>query len=254
MSKTAINFWLNALSFLALLGLTATGGIIHYVLLPGTGHSHELFGLGRHEYGDVHFYLAVVAVILLVLHLIMHWSWICCVIAKALKRAPPPRRARTIWGMTTLLVCSLALGLGLCWASSLVKQRPDSSPQHREGGTGRGRSTWKNGSQERGLGIHDQTGAAVHGRDVGAPGYRGRGKSSRPGSLHKEEELCSAGTRINGRSTLLEAARAAELTSEDMLKALHVSGPVDPQGRLGRLKRHFGFSIHEVRQIICRTR
>ncbi len=45
MSKTTLNIWLDLLSFLVMLGLATTGGIIHYVLLPGTGYSHMLFGL-----------------------------------------------------------------------------------------------------------------------------------------------------------------------------------------------------------------
>jgi hypothetical protein len=32
----------------------------------------------RHEWGDIHFYLAVGFVALMVVHIILHWGWIKC--------------------------------------------------------------------------------------------------------------------------------------------------------------------------------
>jgi len=32
----------------------------------------------RHEWGSIHFYLAVVFVVLMVIHIILHWTWIKC--------------------------------------------------------------------------------------------------------------------------------------------------------------------------------
>ena len=89
MSRT-INFVLDLVSFLTLLWLTITGLIMKYVLPPGTGglgrslyggtgrgvQAHELWSMTRHEWGSIHFYLAVVFVVLMVIHIILHWSWI----------------------------------------------------------------------------------------------------------------------------------------------------------------------------------
>jgi len=36
----------------------------------------SLLGLGRHDWGDIHFVLALVFIGLILLHLILHWTWI----------------------------------------------------------------------------------------------------------------------------------------------------------------------------------
>lgn len=90
MSRNRINFILDLVSFLNLLGLTFTGYIMKYVLPPGTGGmgriSHgglepgmrikEFWSMARHDWGSIHFYLAVVFIVLMILHVILHWKWI----------------------------------------------------------------------------------------------------------------------------------------------------------------------------------
>ncbi|UCE98925.1 MAG: DUF4405 domain-containing protein [Planctomycetota bacterium] len=77
------------ISFVNLLGLAFTGFIIKYILPPGTGgcgrlcrggcgraHIKDFWSMTRHEWGDIHFYLAVLFVALMVVHLVLHWNWI----------------------------------------------------------------------------------------------------------------------------------------------------------------------------------
>jgi hypothetical protein len=127
-TRTSTNLWLDVASLVVMIGLAATGGLIHFVLPAGSGRSHTLFGFGRHDFGQLHFYLAVAAIALLALHVLLHWSWICSVAANALGRETPSRRAQTTWGLALLLGIALFLGGGLWWASSVVQQT----------GTGRG--------------------------------------------------------------------------------------------------------------------
>jgi len=63
MKRNTLNFWIDLISFLVMLCLIWTGFLIHYVLQRGTGGEHggqglALWGLGRHDYGDIHYYLA----------------------------------------------------------------------------------------------------------------------------------------------------------------------------------------------------
>ena len=81
-TRTAVNFWLDLLLLFVMITLAATGGLIHFVFPPGIGCSLLLFGLGRHDYGQIHFCLAVAAVVLVSLHLLLHWRWICGVVGK----------------------------------------------------------------------------------------------------------------------------------------------------------------------------
>lgn len=89
MRRSSINFVVDLISFVDLLVLAFTGAIMKWVLPPGTGgrgrelhggrgrESIELFwGLGRHDWGAVHFWLAVVFIVLMVVHIFLHWKWI----------------------------------------------------------------------------------------------------------------------------------------------------------------------------------
>ena len=83
MKKTTINFYADCVGLIAFLGLVCTGFIGRYILPPGTGGrgkggvpSKTLLSLGRHDWGDIHFYLAVTFVIFTLWHIYLHWEWI----------------------------------------------------------------------------------------------------------------------------------------------------------------------------------
>jgi hypothetical protein len=106
MKKTAVNLWLNVLAFVNFLALAATGAIMRWVLPPGSGGGQgggeglargwrggrsaldlsspdgsrirSLLGWKRHDWGDLHFWLAVALVTIIILHLALHWSWVRC--------------------------------------------------------------------------------------------------------------------------------------------------------------------------------
>jgi len=88
--RTTLNFVLDSISFVNLLLLATTGAIMKWVLPPGSGGGYgrgfrggrpptevkDLFGLARHDWGTIHFALAVLFVLLILVHLVLHWSWI----------------------------------------------------------------------------------------------------------------------------------------------------------------------------------
>jgi len=89
MKRTTLNFIIDLVAFFDLLGLAFTGFIMKYILPPGTSgrgrqlhdgrgseHIKELWSMTRHEWGDIHFYLAVIFAVLMVVHIILHWGWI----------------------------------------------------------------------------------------------------------------------------------------------------------------------------------
>ncbi len=43
---------------------------------PGGDQVRQLLGLGRHDWGDIHFILALVFVGLILVHMVLHWTWI----------------------------------------------------------------------------------------------------------------------------------------------------------------------------------
>ena len=74
-SKSDINFYLDIVLFIAMMGLIATGVILHLVLPHGSGQLTFL-GLRRHGWGDIHFWIALLFTTLILVHLVLHWNWI----------------------------------------------------------------------------------------------------------------------------------------------------------------------------------
>jgi hypothetical protein len=69
--------------FLSACMLTGTGLLLAYRLPHGQGHAGRVLflGYGRHEWGDIHTWLAYVAIFLVVVHLLLNWTWLVKVAA-----------------------------------------------------------------------------------------------------------------------------------------------------------------------------
>jgi hypothetical protein len=213
-------------SLLVMLSLAVTGGLMYFVLPPGTGHFRHLFGLGRHDFGQIHSYLAAAVVALVVLHLVLHWGWICGVVAKARGRPTPSPRVQRAWGWALLLGVPALTALGLWWASAQVEQVSGSRLARGEH-AGRRQGSDRLGGERP---AKSATGAQAH---------------------DKHAEDCPAGATINGRATLSEAAKAGGLTVQQMRDRLGLPASASADERLGRLKRRHGLEIHAVREIVC---
>ncbi len=93
MKRSSLNFIIELVAFLNLLCLASTGFIMKYILPPGSGgrgrmlrggrgagevgeQIKDLWSMTRHEWGNIHFCLAVLFAALIVVHIILHWGWI----------------------------------------------------------------------------------------------------------------------------------------------------------------------------------
>lgn len=68
----------NLLLYLSFCGLIGTGALLTWRLVPGSrgGGGLSVLGLGRHDWGDIHFWTAVVCVVSVVIHLLLNWQWL----------------------------------------------------------------------------------------------------------------------------------------------------------------------------------
>ena len=76
MKRPNLNFLVDCLGFGGFVLLTATGVLMRYVLPPGSGRSTTIWTLDRHEWGSIHFWIAIAFLAVLALHLFLHWRWI----------------------------------------------------------------------------------------------------------------------------------------------------------------------------------
>lgn len=94
MTRNLLNFLIDGLTAIVMLGMISTGLLVRFVLPPGTGGRMSVWGWGRHDWGEFHFWLAVSLGVMLVLHVTLHWSWVCGTVHRMVTRGPA-RTART---------------------------------------------------------------------------------------------------------------------------------------------------------------
>ena len=97
MKRTQLNFAIDAAAFAAFLFLLSTGLLLQYQLaagsggLQGRGSGHGaanrdvalLWGWTRHDWGQLHYWIAGVLIAILSAHLLLHWKWIGCMVQGA---------------------------------------------------------------------------------------------------------------------------------------------------------------------------
>lgn len=121
MNRNLLNFFVDLVSLLAMLVLIVTGTWLWLVLPPGSrgGHGLELWGWGRHDWGDLHFWTAAVLVGLMILHVALHWDWVCAVIRIQLlgrkdHQKKPSATTQNLYGVAFLIILILFVG-GFWW-------------------------------------------------------------------------------------------------------------------------------------------
>jgi cytochrome b561 len=85
MRKHTQNAYLDIILLIGMIGLIFTGVILHFILPPGS-HQNTFIDLSRHEWGELHFWVAAIFTILIVIHLILHSKWIAGSYFKIKKR------------------------------------------------------------------------------------------------------------------------------------------------------------------------
>jgi hypothetical protein len=102
MKRNTLNVVIDTGAFVLIVLLGASGAVIRYVLPPGS-HSKSLWGYGRHEWGGAHFWISVALLALVVLHLVLHWTWVLC-----MTRGPASAPGR--WRSAVAVIALFGLG------------------------------------------------------------------------------------------------------------------------------------------------
>jgi hypothetical protein len=85
MRRVTVNLIVNLASFLVLFVLSASGLIIALPHEHGQGEK-GILGFGRGQWGDIHLWLGIAFIVLMLVHLILHWDWIKCYLRSAFRR------------------------------------------------------------------------------------------------------------------------------------------------------------------------
>ena len=121
MKRSYLNWTVDAVLGLGALGLVMTG-LLLVVVLPAHSRSAAVWGWTRHDWGDVHFWLAMSLLGVGLFHLALHWKWVCVVSLQMLGRkgAGPIGWGRHLAGAVATGLVVLLIG-GFLWLASLNK-------------------------------------------------------------------------------------------------------------------------------------
>jgi len=130
-NKTIVNFWLDTFLLISLLVLCWISVILRYVF-PVANKTGDwlLWRLDYFAWADIQFAALCVFVAAILLHVMLHWTWVCGVI-ESWQRKHHPGAAnvqastgnRTLWGVGFLIVILNVLGIGIA-AAALTIQGP----------------------------------------------------------------------------------------------------------------------------------
>lgn len=116
MNRIRLNFLVDVTAFVLAILLASTGFVLKFMLPAGSGrligevvgrHTGNrpvafLWGMTRHDWGEVHFCIAIALMGILCIHLLLHWRWIIGVIGN--QPTPERSRIRLAFGVLALLI------------------------------------------------------------------------------------------------------------------------------------------------------
>lgn len=218
MKRSDLNFFVDAAAFLGLVLLVSTGLIMRFVLPPFEGGrsgevgSSLLWGWDRHQWGEIHFWIAAGILIILVVHLFLHWKWIASVFQGKPREGSGIRISLGILSLVLLMIV----------AGSPFFSPPELKPR-------RGKN-------------------AISEKQLEKPADSDLTKKTEEKQLVSEIE--TPAKEIRGSLTLREIEETTGVPVVYVLEKLGLPADTDPENRLGRLRRQYGLDMHAVREIV----
>ena len=125
MSRTTINFLLDAALLATFSALVFSAVIVRFIFPPGPdAKGWVLWSLSYDQWATVQFAMVAVLALGILLHVMLHWSWVCGVIATRLardKKAKLDEGNQTLYGVGLLIAIFNLLGLVIALAALTVQ-------------------------------------------------------------------------------------------------------------------------------------
>lgn len=108
MKRPTLNLAVDAAAFATFVLLTSTGVLLRYVLPPGSGRHTTIWGLDRHDWGQIHFWISMAFLAFLAVHLLVHRRWIVSVVRGRPREGSGLRVALGVVGLVAVLAAAAA--------------------------------------------------------------------------------------------------------------------------------------------------
>ncbi|MGE0759908.1 MAG: DUF4405 domain-containing protein [Pirellulaceae bacterium] len=127
MSRALLNFWLDVTLLITFLAGMWAEFVIRVVFPPGTtAQGWRLWGLTYDNWFDIQFWLWCIFALSVLLHIMLHWTWVCGLITSRILRSEGNKKRqwddgeRTLVGVGLLVAVFLVMGVGLAAAMFTV--------------------------------------------------------------------------------------------------------------------------------------
>jgi len=139
--RTAVNYWLDialAVTFLALIWMAS---VVRFVFPYGAvAFEYRLWGWSVEDWRTAEFAALCGFTVLVVVHVTLHWNWVCSVSNSLIRRRSRVRDdgGRTLLGVALLIAILHLVAAGLLWAKFSLRSIHGRSPNYWSASTGCG--------------------------------------------------------------------------------------------------------------------
>lgn len=140
-SRTDWKYVVDTLMFLCMVGIVAIGLLMAFIIPEGQvgpGRSKFFLGLHRHQWGDIHLNLSLAFAVLVVIHIVLAWSWV-------------KGKAQGLFGKTWKAALGLTVVAAVLVPLIFWLAAPKNDPAYADLGTGHGRNEM--GSERHGQAV-----------------------------------------------------------------------------------------------------
>lgn len=229
--KSKLNIVIDIILLVLLVLMAGFGFLIKYVLLPGTQRNSkygsnidlEFLGMDRHQWGNIHLIISIIFIALIILHIILHWDMILCILDKMI-----PRKTVRNLLLATLTIFTITLFISPFLVSPVQVNHENNFRNRTERleRAGREAITQKKVIIETQTPLKEKIEVSTHDKA-------------------KEEY------DVHGTQTIDEVSAQYNVPANYICKELKVSENNKYQ-RLGRLRKEYGFSMSEVSNAIAK--
>lgn len=212
MKKADWQFLVDALMFICMVGIAIIGILLAFIIPegPSSPESSKYFlYLHRHQWANIHLYLSLSFVALLIVHLTFDWKWIK-------GRANRIFKQRWKTALSSTFLVSLVV-LFIIWLFY-----PKEPGAYEDYGLGRGKREAASILPESRLG---------------------------GGELYQETQDQDILT-VTGQMTLLDLEKLSGVPAARIIEALGLPSKASREETLGRLRKKYGFSLLEMRDVL----
>lgn len=126
MSRTVVNFLLDTVLLVAFVLLVWCSVVVRFVFPPGpSATGWKLWGYDFDQWAGLQFSLVGALFVGIVVHVMLHWSWVCGVLASRLssdRKGRVDEGLQTIYGVGLLIAVLATIGIGV--GAAVLAVRP----------------------------------------------------------------------------------------------------------------------------------